>query len=130
MRVVAIVKAVGTDLRVNGAKWLSSLILRANESAWARCRTPAVAAITSHFQALASVIPLRPIRTELDYDKTVSVMNQLLDAGAANEDHPLADLVSTLGTLVAEYDDIHHPSEKINPAAGPRCQPTDALPGT
>ena len=75
----------------------------------------AVAAITSHFQALASVIPLRPIHSEHDYDKAVSVMNQLLDTGAANEHHPLADLVGTLGTLIAEYDDAHYPLEKAAP---------------
>lgn len=75
----------------------------------------AVAAITAHFQALASLIPLHPIRSEHDYDKAVSVMNQLLDAGAANEHHALADLASTLGTLIAEYDDVHYPKEKVAP---------------
>jgi HTH-type transcriptional regulator/antitoxin HigA len=77
----------------------------------------AIAEITSHFQALASVIPLRPVHSEHDYDKAVSVMNQLLDAGAASERHPLADLVSTLGTLIAEYDDAHYPTEKVAPVA-------------
>ena len=53
-----------------------------------------VAEITSHFQALSSVIPLRTIRTEHDYDQAVAALNQLLDAGAANEEHPLAELAN------------------------------------
>jgi HTH-type transcriptional regulator/antitoxin HigA len=77
----------------------------------------AVAKITSHFQALTSVIPLRPIRSERDYDSAVAVLNQLLDAGAANEQHPLADLAGTLGTLIGEYDDAHHPMAKVAPVA-------------
>jgi HTH-type transcriptional regulator/antitoxin HigA len=40
-----------------------------------------IAEIDSHFQALSSVIPLRTILTEEDYDKAVDVLNQLLDAG-------------------------------------------------
>ena len=75
----------------------------------------AIETITSHFQALVSLVPLRSIRSERDYDKAVSAMNQLLDAGAANEKHPLADLVGTLGALIAEYDDEHHPLEKLAP---------------
>ncbi len=76
-----------------------------------------VAAITSHFQALSSVIPLHTIRTEQDYEKAVAALNQLLDAGAANETHPLADLVTTLGALINEYDDVHYPQQNISPLA-------------
>lgn len=71
--------------------------------------------IIFHFAALSSVIPLHPIRNEGDYDNAVAKLNQLLDAGAANEGHPLADLVDTLGMLIAEYDDIHFPAKKILP---------------
>ena len=74
----------------------------------------AVAEITAHFQALSSVIPLHPIRTGHDYDKAVTALNQLLDAGAANEKHPLADLANTIGTLIGEYDDAHHPAQDIS----------------
>ena len=76
-----------------------------------------VAEITAHFQALSSMIPLRTIRTEHDYDKAVEVLNQLLDAGAANEDHDLADLAHTLGALVSEYDDAHDPMQNVSPLA-------------
>lgn len=76
-----------------------------------------VAEITTHFQALSSVIPLHPIRTESDYEKAVAALNQLLDAGAANEKHPLADLANTLGALIGEYDDVHYPAQDVSPLA-------------
>ena len=53
-----------------------------------------IAEITTHFKALSSIIPLHTISSEHDYDKAVATLNQLLDAGAANEEHPLADLPS------------------------------------
>lgn len=71
--------------------------------------------VTDHFKALSSVVPLHAIHTEQDYDKAVSVLNLLLDAGAANEAHPLSDLVDTLGTLIGEYEDIHYQPEKVSP---------------
>ena len=71
--------------------------------------------ITSHFKALSSIIPLRTISSERDYDKAVATLNQLLDAGAANEKHSLADLVNTLGALISEYDNAHYPTKDISP---------------
>lgn len=76
-----------------------------------------VADITSHFQALSSVIPLHTIRTEYDYDKAVEALNQILDAGAANEEHVLADLAHTIGALISEYDNVHYPVQNISPLA-------------
>src|SRR5215831_8303303 len=67
-----------------------------------------VAALTDHFRALSEVVPLHPIRTEDDYDAAVSAMNALLDVGAAEEAHPLADLVATLGELIGDYDQAHY----------------------
>lgn len=66
-----------------------------------------IADLATHFSALSRVVPLRPIRSEEDYEQAVMVMNALLDAGAANEQHALADLVATLGELVADYDVTH-----------------------
>lgn len=73
-----------------------------------------LAEVTAHFQALKSVIPLHPIRSESDYDFAVAKLNQLLDAGAADESHVLADLANTLGTLVGAYDDAHHPAADVS----------------
>lgn len=76
-----------------------------------------IAEITSRFQALSSVVPLHAIRTDADYAKAVAALNRLLDAGAANENHPLADLVNTLGSLMGEYDDVHYPAQEVSPLA-------------
>jgi HTH-type transcriptional regulator/antitoxin HigA len=69
----------------------------------------AVQKIARHYQEITAAIPLHPIRTKSDYAKAVRAMDDLLDAGAANESHPLADLVATLGELIGDYDDNHHP---------------------
>jgi len=79
-----------------------------------------IAEITSHFQALSSVVPLHAIRTDVDYEKAVAALNRLLDAGAANENHSLADLVNTLGLLIGEYDDAHYPAQEVSPLARPQ----------
>jgi HTH-type transcriptional regulator/antitoxin HigA len=44
-------------------------------------------------------------------------LNQLLDAGAADEHSPLADLTNALGGFIAEYEDVHHPAVEVSPAA-------------
>ena len=69
--------------------------------------------LAAHFTAIQRDVPLRPIRTQDDYDAAVEVMNRLLDAGAANEHHPLADLVATLGELIGDYDDQHFPNPEV-----------------
>lgn len=76
-----------------------------------------IAEITSHFQALTAKIPLHTIHNARDYDKAVSALNQLLDAGAADETHPLANLANTLGALIGDYDDVHYSKQAIAPAA-------------
>lgn len=75
----------------------------------------AVAEITSHYKALSSLVPLHVIRNQAEYDQAVTMLNGLLDAGAANEDHPLADLVHTLGLLIGDYDDEHFAPESVSP---------------
>jgi HTH-type transcriptional regulator / antitoxin HigA len=70
--------------------------------------------LTTHFQALASIVPLHPVRTEDDYDKAVVMLNALLDSGAANDGHPLSDLVDTLGVLIGEYDTENYPQADVS----------------
>ena len=74
-----------------------------------------VAELTRHVQAISRHVPLRPIRTEQQYDAAVASMNRLLDAGAADESHPLADLVATLGELIGDYDALHYATTDIAP---------------
>lgn len=73
--------------------------------------------ITNRFQALTAVVPLRAIRTDADYDKAIAVLNQLLDAGAAEERSPLADLTNMLGALIGDYEDANNPPVKVAPVA-------------
>jgi HTH-type transcriptional regulator/antitoxin HigA len=73
--------------------------------------------IITRFQALAAVVPMRPIHTEAVYDKAVSVLDQSLDAGAADEHSPLADLVNTLGSSIGDYEDAHQPAPALAPVA-------------
>lgn len=72
-------------------------------------------AITENYLALCALVPLRPIRNEYEYDVAVGILDKLLDAGAANEEHPLGDLVDVFGDLIGAYDDLHYPSDDIKP---------------
>jgi HTH-type transcriptional regulator / antitoxin HigA len=69
--------------------------------------------ITAHYRALDAKVPLRPIRNQRDYNRAVSAMNELLDAGAADESHPLAGLAATLGELIGEYDARRYPNPDL-----------------
>jgi len=44
-------------------------------------------------------------------------MNRLLDAGAADEAHPLADLVATPGELIGDYDALNYRATDVAPRA-------------
>jgi len=41
----------------------------------------------------------------------------LLSAGAANEEHPLAELVASIGCLINDYDDEHFKRLAASPAS-------------
>lgn len=56
------------------------------------------------YQALCEGVPLKEIRSEAEYDAAVAVLNKLLDAGGADENHPLAELVNALGLFVSAYE--------------------------
>lgn len=73
--------------------------------------------ITNRFQALTAVVPLHAIRTDADYDKAVAVLNQLLDAGAADERSPLSDLTNALGAVIGDYEDANNPPVAVAPLA-------------
>ena len=76
-------------------------------------------AVTSYYKALARLVPLKAITSEADYRKAVSALEQLLDAGGANQRHALAGLVEALGKLVESYETRTHPM--------PDGTPRDAL---
>ena len=60
--------------------------------------------LARHYSAIRKHVPLQPIRNDPDYDAAVSTLNALMDAGAADEHHPLADLAATLGELIGDYE--------------------------
>lgn len=47
-------------------------------------------------------------KSEADYEQLVQVMDEVLDAGGADENHPLARLADNLGDLVEEWEARHH----------------------
>lgn len=65
----------------------------------------AVRELAAHFDALNREVPLRPVRNSDDHAAAVAALERLLDAGAADEAHPLADLAATLGELIGDYED-------------------------
>jgi len=57
-----------------------------------------------------SIGPLLTIRNEREYDRAVKRLNELLDEIGTNERHPLYSFMDTLGTLIAVYEEEHHPA--------------------
>jgi HTH-type transcriptional regulator / antitoxin HigA len=52
--------------------------------------------------------PLLVIKTERDYDRAVTWLNELIDEVGTNEKHPLYDLLDTLGTIIYAYEEENH----------------------
>ena len=63
---------------------------------------------------MEALAPLHAIRNEDEYDRVVAALNSLLDDGAGNERHPMAEMVSTLGELIAEYDVRYYPPQVVS----------------
>jgi HTH-type transcriptional regulator / antitoxin HigA len=53
--------------------------------------------------------PILTIRDEAGYDQAVQTLNILLDEIGTAEEHPLYDLLDTLGTVIAAYEADHFP---------------------
>jgi HTH-type transcriptional regulator/antitoxin HigA len=70
--------------------------------------------LESRFTALCELVPLKPVRTEDEYDEAVRALNALIDLGAGREGHPLADLLAAIGVLIGEYDDEHFPPQPVS----------------
>lgn len=69
--------------------------------------------IEKRFVALSQALPIGLVRSEQHHDQLVTAMNLLMDHGAANENHPLADLLDVLGNLVADYEATHLPRPTV-----------------
>ena len=60
------------------------------------------------------VQPLFSMRDEDEYDKAVETLNTLIDEVGNDEQHPLYELLDTLGTVVHAYEERHHPIPECN----------------
>lgn len=58
---------------------------------------------------------LRPIRSAKEYDRTVALMNYLLDVVGEQEDHAFAGLIDLISKLVEDYDASHDTIEASEP---------------
>jgi HTH-type transcriptional regulator/antitoxin HigA len=74
-----------------------------------------VKALEKTWIAFDRIAHLRPIRSEGEYERTVSLMNYLLDVIGDNEDHPLSGLLDLVGELVEDYDANHYSIEASEP---------------
>lgn len=74
-----------------------------------------IKALQKTWAAFDRIAHLRPIRTEEEYDRTVSLMNHLLDMVGDQEDHALSGLLDLVGELVADYDTSHFAIEASEP---------------
>jgi HTH-type transcriptional regulator / antitoxin HigA len=72
-------------------------------------------ALQSTWAAFDRVAHLRPIRSEEEYDRTVTLMNYLLDVVGDKADHALSGLLDLVGELVADYDASHYAIEAAEP---------------
>jgi HTH-type transcriptional regulator / antitoxin HigA len=65
--------------------------------------------------AFDRVAHLRPIRTEDEYDRTVALMNYLLDIIGDQEGHAMSGLLDLVSKLVEDYDASHYTIEASEP---------------
>lgn len=72
--------------------------------------------LTAHMRAIAAAVPLGAIASKRDYTAAVDCLNQLLDAGGADESHPLAALVALLGERIAAWEQTAHPMAEADAA--------------
>ena len=71
--------------------------------------------IARRYQALCELVPLKPITKRAQYQAAVEHLNRLLDAGGANQGHPLAGLVEALGEMIQAYEKRQAPAPDAPP---------------
>lgn len=53
--------------------------------------------------------------TEAEYERAVTLLDELIDEVGEDEAHPLASLMETLGTLIETYENSHLPEPVGDP---------------
>ncbi len=71
--------------------------------------------IAKRSRALCELVPLKPVTTKAEYEAAVGHLNHLLDAGGANQAHPLAGLVEALGEMIHAYEKRQAPLPEADP---------------
>ena len=74
-----------------------------------------MAAFETGVQASTRLVLLKAITCEADYKNAVAALEELLDAGGANERHPLAGLVNALGETIEGYEARAHRLQDASP---------------
>lgn len=74
-----------------------------------------LAKIEKHCKALLEALPLNIIRSEKMYKEAVRQLDMLLDAGGADEHHPLALAVHQLGEAIEAFEVRHHAMPDLPP---------------
>ena len=76
---------------------------------------PDIKALQKTWTAFDRIVHLRPIRSEKEYDRTVALMNHVLDVVGDREDHALSGLLDLVGELVADYDSSNYAIQASEP---------------
>ncbi len=71
--------------------------------------------IAKRYQALCQLVPLKPITRKAEYEAAIGHLNRLLDAGGANQAHPLAGVVDLLGEVIHSYEKRLAPLPEAEP---------------
>jgi HTH-type transcriptional regulator/antitoxin HigA len=61
------------------------------------------------YRRIRQRIPLGPFRTEAEYNRAVTVLDEIVDEIGQQETHPLADLAETLALFIEAHEDAHVP---------------------
>lgn len=72
---------------------------------------PAVRTAIDHWAQVAPL--LTPPRTKAEFERLIEALDEVLDAGGADERNPLASLADHLGSLIADYEAAHRPKRDM-----------------
>jgi len=66
----------------------------------------AIQTAVNHWKYIAPVLAVP--NTESDFNTLVNDLDYVLDAGGADENHPLAELAERMADLISAYEDQHY----------------------
>jgi HTH-type transcriptional regulator/antitoxin HigA len=70
--------------------------------------------VSERYLSLIRALPLRPIRSEADLDRAITMVDALSDRGDLAPDE--ADYLLVLADIIEKYEEIHHPIPELAPA--------------